>query len=410
MGGLGPGAYLQPDWSRCPRTIVLPLVILAVGCVEEREPNPEPELPRWQLIEDVRLDPDVEDFSVVGRVRVGAHGWIAVALPQDAQVRLYDPDGDLAAAIGRRGEGPGEFAHVGPMTWVADTLVIDDGRLRRLTYVDLNGTVVRTRTLPSPFAESTATSGASQESVPFQYFLSLSAGPGDEVHGVAYPLAQPRGPERVPPPNTLISLDTDGTARSLATPPDPYDDRWMITIAGLSNPVPLALRPLTVFSSDGRRFAFATADQSRRDGTFTVAVLEVAGDTVFQRSYPFQGEPIAQAEADSAIASMAPRPAVPPEGPGPRLFQDVARERIPAVHSPLHGVVPALDGNVWVTLRGTPEAREALVLDSDGSPTALVPLPPGSRIEEASPTHLYLTEADSLGLSSVVRYRIVRPE
>lgn len=372
------------------------VAVLAAGCADERETANEAEPRRWALVQDLRLDADAENFSLVGPVRVGSHGRIAVGLPQDSEVRLYDAEGRLVSAIGRRGEGPGEFRHMGSLTWLEDTLVVDDPVLRRHTFVDLDGRLLRTRTFPAPFTQASATSSDGREAITFRFFLSISAAPGDEALGIASPVVPPRGPDRVPAPRMLISLGAAVQARLLAIPPDGYDDRRMITLAGRSNPVPFAFQPQIVVSSNGQRVLFASADQSQREGTFQLTVLELDGDTIFHRSYPFAGEPITPTEVDSAVAAMT----------SVDRFREVARQRIPAVHAPIESVVLALDGTVWVTLRGTATGREVLVLDAEGEPVALVPLPARTRVQEASRTHVYVTETDSLGLISVARYRI----
>ena len=98
----------------------------------------------WELVEELRLDPTAEDFSVVSRVRVGPEGQILVVEPQDSRVRIYDSTGTPVVTIGRRGEGPGEFQHVGPVFWAADTLVVWDMELARGTYLAMDGTLIRT--------------------------------------------------------------------------------------------------------------------------------------------------------------------------------------------------------------------------------------------------------------------------
>jgi hypothetical protein len=186
----------------------------------------------------------------------------------------------------------------------------------------------------------------------------------------------------------------------------------MITIGGLSKYLPFALQPQIVFSADGSRFAFLTADLSRREGTYAVAVLEANGDTVFAREYPFQGVSIPSSAIDSAIAAMAPRPGQPrEEGAAPlSRFQDAARQRIPAVYAPVERIVLGLDHTVWLTLRATPEGREAVVLDARGTPMATVPLPARSVVQGATSSHLWVTETDADDLASIVRYRIARPD
>lgn len=66
-------------------------------------------LPRLRLVEDLRLDADAEDFSLLSRVLVDSNAGIAMPLPQDMETRIYDATGRRLAAVGVRGGGPGEL-------------------------------------------------------------------------------------------------------------------------------------------------------------------------------------------------------------------------------------------------------------------------------------------------------------
>lgn len=74
-------------------------------------------------------------YQVAG-ARPLSDGGIAVANGGSGEIRIYDAQGRFARAIGRKGEGPGEFQQptlVG--TLGEDTLVVVDGRLRRISLV-----------------------------------------------------------------------------------------------------------------------------------------------------------------------------------------------------------------------------------------------------------------------------------
>lgn len=71
-------------------------------------------------------------------------GRIAVANAGSHQVKLFGAEGEHLASLGRRGGGPGEFQFP---TWVgthADTLLVWDAALERLTALDSAGRLVRT--------------------------------------------------------------------------------------------------------------------------------------------------------------------------------------------------------------------------------------------------------------------------
>jgi hypothetical protein len=83
--------------------------------------------------------------GVTGSVRVGEA--VVVAVGADAQLRFYDPGGKLMRRVGRRGNGPGEFQHLG---WIGtapgDSIVAWDPILRRLTYFSPRGDLGRVST------------------------------------------------------------------------------------------------------------------------------------------------------------------------------------------------------------------------------------------------------------------------
>lgn len=267
-----------------------------------------------------------------------------------------------------------------------------------------HGAVIDTHLLSSPLAPTTV---RAESDTTFRFFQVRGALPGGDVIGVA---RVGTGAFLESTARVLLSLSKDGSARVVAMPPQAIDDRWMITIDGLSNWIPLALQPQIVFAADGRRFAFMTADQSGQEGTFAIAVFEANGDTVFAGQYPFQGVPIPSSAIDSAIAAMVSEPGPREEGgPNPSQFQAAARERMPKVYSPVEAIMLASDSTTWITMRPTADGANAMVLDTEGTPLASVLLPPRSRIRHASGTHVWVTETDAFDLTSVVRYRIERP-
>lgn len=381
------------------------ILVACAACAPPGSEQAQGDLPRWTLVEDLRLDANAEDFSVVRRVIVGPHGMAAIPLPQDMEIRLYDSAGRRIGAFGRPGEGPGEFRHLGPITWLGDTLVVGDVRQMRVTYLTTpQGAVLDTHRLPHPLAYTTFRAGSDST---FRFISVRGALPGGDLIGVA---RVGIGESMAGRPQALLSLAKDGSARVVAVPPQTSDERWMITIDGLSNWIPLALQPQTVFAADGSRFAFMTADQGGEEGTYSIAAFDAKGDAVFERQYPFQGVPIPSSVIDSAIAAMVPETAQREEGgPDPSRFQAAARERMPRVYSPVETIMLAADSTTWITMRPTADGAYAIVLDARGTPLASVPLPPESRIQHATGTHVWMTETDEYDLTSAVRYRIERP-
>lgn len=86
--------------------------------------------------------------TVMGAVRL-SDGSIAVANMGSSNIRIYDPQGRFVRAIGRRGQGPGEFRQVmGVARRPGDTLVVIDSR-EEFEYFTADGRFVRGLRSPS---------------------------------------------------------------------------------------------------------------------------------------------------------------------------------------------------------------------------------------------------------------------
>lgn len=346
----------------------------------------------WELVEDLRLEAEVEDFSLIGRLHVGPRREIVVPEPQDSRMRVYDSAGTLVTIIGRSGEGPGEFRHLGPVYWAADTLVVGDGRLARTTYFLADGTVARTEA----FRFWNPNFDAGRPDSTFFAFGPQAIDDEGAMVGVAY-LRLRESAELV-----VLRVPRDGTPRVVAAPPQYEDERWSVTISGLTNRVPFAFQPQAEIASDGSGFLFMTADQSTLDPNYNLTLVRPTNDTVFARSYAYPGEAIPDSAMERGIADMVP------ENNLARRFRALGRERAPVVYGPAD-VTLGLDGTIWVELRPTDRGTPVHVLSEAGDPIGSLLLPAQSRIRQASLTHLWVTESDPVGLASVVRYRVIRP-
>ena len=382
-----------------PRRPALALIggaTLCLACTAAPDEPPQSEDVEWELVEDLRLDANAEDFSVIPRVYVGPQGEIVVPEPQDSRVRVYDSTGTLMVTIGRRGEGPGEFQAVAPVFWAADTLVVFDMQLARATYLLPDGTPARTEA-GRFFRPDFGASGADSS---FMFFTPEAVDEEGAMLGSAY-LNVSTGGRREPSRLVVLRVSRDGEPHVVASPPQRDDERWNVTISGLTNSVPFAFQPWPEIAPDGSRFLFATADQSTLDATYNLTLVRPNHDTVFARSYAYAAEPIPDSAMDRGIAEMVP------ENNLARRFRAQARERAPAVYPPA-GVTLGLDGTIWVALRPTEHGTPVHVLSETGDPIASLLLPKRTRIQQASMTHVWVTEYDPLDLASVVRYQVIR--
>lgn len=78
-------------------------------------------------------------------VAEGSNGRLAWSDGRPGQFLLRDSRG-VARVVGRRGAGPGEFDLPGWMSWLGDTIVVSDFRLRRVQFFSDTGQFIRVLT------------------------------------------------------------------------------------------------------------------------------------------------------------------------------------------------------------------------------------------------------------------------
>jgi hypothetical protein len=382
------------------------LVSVVVLGVRAADAAAQPTAPRARLIEDLRLDANTEDFSVVARVLVSHRGDIAVPLRQDLHIRLFDSTGKRIATVGRRGAGPGEFQNLLPAGWIGDTLWVFDPQLRRTTFVARDGRVVRASALPTPAADLATASGAPGKFLYFTPLAFYSNGAMLSQGRIELPArpAMADISERV-----LVSLSAQGIPLLVGRPPAYDDERWWMRVDGFGLGVPFAEPPVVAASPDGSRFAYLTTLPDSRDGgVFALSLFRPDGTPIVNQVFPFRGVRIRSTAIDSALEALVRSVPRSPDRPADlaQRFQSLARQRIPMFHAPVVALVLGEDGTTWLTLRATAEGVVALVLDAHGRPVGSVVLPPRSRIAHASANRLHVIQADDVGLTSVVRYRV----
>jgi hypothetical protein len=369
------------------RSILLLCLLLAPAA------HAQPTAPRVRIVEDLRLDATAEDFPAVGRIYVGPHGQIAVPIQADMQLRVYDASGKRLANVGRRGAGPGEFMGINAVGWLHDTMWVGDLRQRRTVFVGPDYTVLRTQARqPRQGADG---------SVAFMDPILFLPGGGALLQGMQLSPGR-RG--------VLIHRDASGTEREILALPSSDSSPRMIWVNGFGFGVPFSLQPQFSFAPNGQSFVELSADiPARQDATFHVRLFSITGDTVFGRAYPFRGIPIPRRVADSAIATLRPSPghAVNEAPDMAKRVQDIARDRISRWYIPAETITSGLDHTIWIGMRPTEEGRGYLILNGRSDPIGSLLVPVSTRVRQASATHIWVTETDDDGLSSVVRYRVL---
>ena len=349
-----------------------------------------------RVVETLRLDANAEDFSVVGPVRIGPAGQIAITFRQDAQIRVYDSTGKRLTSFGRKGQGPGEFGEMQVQGWRGDTVWVYDYRQYRHTFVTQTGRLVRVVRMADVLNVRRANTAGPLTS-PLAVHAMLADG---TMLGLACLRPTANGSHF-----GVVRATPTGETTALVLIPG-MDDRCQPRFAAMN---PLVFTPQTVFRPDGSSFAQIRVDSMARKGTFTLALFDGSGRLLLTKSFPFVGEPIPTRVVDSMLAAMTWSPKHDPEGLTRQGTADAiakARANIPPVYVPINGMLLGQDGTMWVFMRGPSSRTSALVLDGSGNRIAVVTIPARSDVIAGSATQMWVRERDDDGLTSIVRYRV----
>lgn len=389
------------------KRIVPVLIALSASCSA-------PELSHELASERRYLEPDLVigsydeetySLSAVAGLTVDPLGRIYVSEQRPPEVRVYEPGGAFVRALGRRGEGPGEFLTPGGLGWLGDTLWVHDGANLRVTLFDTSGTFLH----------------SFQPGAQFQ-----PRNPDGSRIGTNWPLAGGTTLGMVSPPPTasgvkpgagerpLLRLSREGAVQdTLALLPLTQYLSFMVTLRGggvSSSSLPSFLRddPLVARSPDSESIVvvfrqFPEADEGR----FRVVRFSSSGDTILDREYSVAPRPLTEADKRRIFDWIFSRSDV--RG----LFERVTFERampLPSHFPPVTGAVPGFDGSIWLRGVELPESDSVsrTVLGSNGDPLFFTVVPKRLRVLGGTATTVWGVLPDSLDVPFVIRYRVTR--
>lgn len=341
-------------------------------------------------------------FSRIAHVSIGPNGLLAVSQPEDRQVLLFNltrPDSPRAV-VGRKGEGPGEFAEPGRLGWIGTTLwVIDRGR-PRVEYFDSSGARKASQTLDVPqsssrfFSYTTAAAVLQDSAIVYYPTLRSSAASTEEAkREPPYPILIKRGMkidtlQRLLLAGNEVPLRGDLTGgRPSGYASQPFSDLTFLRqgaggarVLLVAPEAPNTASPILVrtFSSMGRQ-------ELKKRLTLPLRKISDAGwDSVLVSSAMFYGSGVwsSTARAKEALAKTFTRP-----------------KFYPAVTASLFGP----DGSIWLRL-DSPEkgVNRWLVLQPDGSEFGKVAVPSGVRLLDASKERVVGVRVDADGVEHLV--------
>lgn len=315
-------------------------------------------------------------------------GSIIVADALAAQLRVFDAAGRFVRAIGRQGEGPGEFRNLGAVWQYRDSIAAWDRALRRLTVFDTVGNVGRVTTLAASAAD-----GLLPEAMGI-----LSDG---TIVARATSVITPAVGEGVHRANGEVMLySPDGEIRNSVTPL--AGEEW-VGVAG-DDGVMLFVRPFP-------RNGYVTVRNDRifvGDGDrFDIAVF--ASGALHQHIRVMsQNAPLTAADADAYIQATVA--AAQHEERRRLLRMMLERAPFPETYPAFVGLMVDDERQLWVaeSPKAASNERTWLVFDSSGRWLGRVATPAGERVLRVGAGRLLVRHVDELGVQSIRDYRILR--
>jgi len=132
------------DGSRLTARATLVLVSVVIGCggdhVETHSEGPFVDMDgfaeAFEVVRVLTLEETDESIIVTPVFNIDAAGDLVSVEPQEAQIRIFNPDGSLKAVMGQAGAGPGEFRTPTSARRTLDgRIVVADPLLSRITFL-----------------------------------------------------------------------------------------------------------------------------------------------------------------------------------------------------------------------------------------------------------------------------------
>lgn len=344
---------------------------------------------------------DSSAFATVGAVRWLEDGRIVVADIAANRLLVFDSTGKYLRALGRAGDGPGEFRYIGSVTALpGDSLATFDSRLRRLSLWHPDRGFVRGIPVGGGSLESwPADAWLWQDSLVVALQLSITS--QDSV-------APGSGVRRWPMRARLTLHDLGG--RILGTSPD-FAGMYSGLVANGDTRLPFSNQPFTAVARDRVYFGSGVG--------FSLSYLNTDFNWAGDIRWPSHQEALTQEEVNQvrseAEALAATR--MPPERVRARLANSFAPEILPSERPAISRVLVTPDGNLWIERFEATRLGSVLqkagdrwtVLASDGRPVARVALPAGSRLEAVRDSRAIIVLRDSLDIQTVAVRELLRP-
>ena len=387
--------------------VVLPFGAAAMACTDSATGTPPLTGPvEWSVTEELRigsLDDSATALSAVGSLAVDADGRIYVPQSASGSIRVFGADGRPLGTYGGSGDGPGEFRQITRIGIFADTLFVSDLAAGRITLFSLDGRVLETLSLTPR--------GLDEDWVPVVPWWLDGEGTAVALPGYLPTLRDPSVAYRV----MLVRIDRAGEivdTVALTDRPPQLSIRLQGPFGAQLTNQPFVTPFLPVISAHGSPVAVLGDPRttSGRGGVLEVTVLRSLQDTVWSRTFSYEGLPLTESVVDRVVTEKVrrlSREAFPDRDDAEGQIR--AEMSLPDHVPPLSGGLFADDGSLWLRREDTgAEVQRWIVLDPQGVLVAEVVLPSSLKVEVVRYRSLWGVDTDELGVPYVVRYAIER--
>lgn len=343
---------------------------------------------------EVVVTADKADLTEIGSTLLLSNGDLIMTQYRDGVVKRFDQDG-TPSAIGRKGDGPGEFQMPTVAGTVADTLWISDVRLRRTSFFGPDQALLRTQ--PWPDAARASGNGVRWQLLLPLAYLGDGALLADAMHDPTAP--RPAWAAALQwSGSAILRLASDGAMERVVAWIPANDCTENVPIAGgdVIVRIPFCTGTPRHIDPETGRIALALTDA----GLTRVVALSATGDTVLVKELRFPPVTIPAALRDSARQAEALR-----AGTGGQAF-DKVMARIPTVYPPVARILNGRDGTTWIEVATSGPDHIWQRLDAHGDVTGAVRLPRAVSIAVAERGMLWGVETDEDGFMQVVRFRV----
>ena len=308
------------------------------------------------------------------------------------RIAKLDSLGRDLIAFGQQGTGPGDFMTPAMLGHIADTLWVNDIRLRRISLFDLDGRLLRT------ISASLGLEGVSGKN-------RIGMGLLDDGALLATYAVRSREMVTFEPMSISVSrYDTQSTnAVEFGRIDPPRIWRFVDEARGMRSGAiqPLIGSAFYAVAQNGSRLVFVEqpVPTGRGDAYFHLRQVASDGRVLFSRRYRYEPQEVSQGLVDSLIAVQTRNRRASPAAVRDSLM-------VPTYLFPVATALVGRDGTIWIRREAFGAAATWELYDSEGNLVGRVKLPPDARVVEGSRERAWILAPDPDGVSQLSRIRL----